>query len=71
MLNMSTHIYLIIYYLYHLFFPGGGGNVNNGIQHYSMYKYNDDTVWYILILSGGYSVIAIIWQRGNIRKLAS
>ena len=65
MLNMSTHIYLIIYYLYHLFFPGGGWCVNNGIPHYSMYKYNDDTVWYILILSGGYSVIAIIWQRGN------
>ena len=66
MLNMSTHIYLIIYYLYyHLFFPGGGWCVNNGILHYSMYKYNDDTVWYILILSGGYSVIAIIWQRGN------
>ena len=43
MLNMSTHIYLIIYYLYHLFFPGGGWCVNNGIPHYSMYKYNDDT----------------------------
>ena len=45
-----------------------GGNVNINCTphswHYSMYKFNDDTVWYI-ILSGGYSVIAIIWQRGN------
>ncbi len=48
----------------------GGNNVNNGTPHYSMYKYNDDTVWYILILSGGYSVIAIIWQRKEVSQLA-
>ena len=84
MLNMSTHIYLVIYYLYQVSYVFSRWWIVDGrnpvilvmlimvyqYTHYSMYKYNDDTVWYILYYL---VVIVLLLLFGNvvIRKLAS